>query len=427
MPPKLIYAIDFGTSNSLLAAATTDEVFAPIPLEPEGSEPSILRSLVYYLDNETAFYGKQAIDQYVANDMEGRLFRSLKRFLPNPHFTATRIGDKSYQLEEIIGGFLRELKARADRHFGQNVREVVFGRPAKFSADFDLDHLAQNRLRLAALEAGFHDIHFCPEPLAAAYDYRRQITEEKVLLVADMGGGTSDFTVLRLKPKTSRAMEVLSIGGLSVAGDAIDGSLMKAEIAPYFGSELSYQLPMSNNRLSMPADIRSKLQSPSEIALFTDIEMQEFLKLVQRSQVTGEDREKLERLFVLIEDNLGFQLFEEVEKTKKALCMQGTTVFEFDYPGIEVRHSLSYEDLMNSAEKKIDAIFETMDEVIQEAGMTYKDIDVVCLTGGTSKLPEVQRRLIEKLGETKIQTHQQFHSVIQGLVERAQEVLREQG
>src|SRR4051794_2158266 len=184
-----MYAIDFGTSNSLLAAANESGVHGPIALDPGSSDPSIMRSILYFPSGTACFFGQGALDEYIARGMQGRLVRSIKRFLPVRSFGATQIGSLKVTLEDLIGRFLSEMRARANAYFEADVDVVMLGRPALFSQDLGDDAYAQDRLERAALSAGFREVHFCPEPVAAAHAFRRGITTPKTVLVADFGGG----------------------------------------------------------------------------------------------------------------------------------------------------------------------------------------------------------------------------------------------
>src|SRR5690606_9576768 len=128
---------------------------------------------------------------------------------------------------------------------------VVLGRPARFSTDEGRDQLAQSRLEAAARLAGFKNIEFFAEPLAAAYDYRQGITRDKLVLVVDLGGGTSDFTVIKVSHGSQSQSEVLSLGGVSIAGDAVDGEIMTHKVAKHFGCDVKYRMPLSSNILTM--------------------------------------------------------------------------------------------------------------------------------------------------------------------------------
>src|SRR5688572_4221435 len=198
-----MYAIDFGTSNSLVAAASRSQSHPPIPLDPSADDPSLLRSILFFPEargpeGAQPRLGKAAIEAYVASGSRGRLVRSLKRFLPMRGFTRTTINSRTYSLEELIAIVLRALRERADRYFGARVTRALLGRPARFAASAEEDAFAEERLRRAALIAGFTQVEFCPEPVAAARDFAGELVRDTLLLVGDFGGGTSDYSLVMM-------------------------------------------------------------------------------------------------------------------------------------------------------------------------------------------------------------------------------------
>ncbi len=419
-----VYAIDFGTSNSLLAAANSHEVFAPIPLDPEAPDPSVLRSLLYYPNQNNCYFGTQAVEEYLHRDFQGRLIRSIKRFLPMRSFTGTFVEERPLKMEDIIGRFLREMRQRANAHFGVDVEAVVLGRPAKFSSVEADDALAQERLETSAKLAGFKSIEFCPEPVAAAREFRAQMAQEKLVFVADFGGGTSDFTVVRLGPRAYQSSDVLAVGGVAVAGDVLDGSLMRRRIAPHFGADVRYQAPMGSNFLTMPISLNEKLCAPAELAILRKQDTLQFLRNVQQWALEGEDKRKMDQLIILIEDQLGFGIFESIEATKRALSLSSTHNFLFEYPGVKVSELITRKNFDEYIQVPVQKILAEVDETLKSAGLRASDIDVLCCTGGTAKVGAIQEGLSDRFGAAKLQQHKNFHSVVQGLAEQAREMSR---
>jgi hypothetical chaperone protein len=428
MPPAFVpemYAIDFGTSNSLLAAANRKEVCAPIPLDERAQDPSVFRSILFYSDDAAWSFGAGALSDYVAQGMRGRFIRSIKRFLPIASFSDTRIGSRKVLLEELVGMFLREMRKRANAHFGCDVRRVMLGRPARFSDDDQADALAEARLRSAAEFAGFEDIHFCPEPLAAAYDFGSTKPGANTFLVADFGGGTSDYTVARLDPTRADALEVLAIGGVAQAGDAFDGALMRNGIAEHFGSRVRYQVPFGSNWLEMPSPLMERLCSPADICWLARRDVTEFLRSVRAGSSSDADKLHLDQLLCLIEDSLGFQIFEAIEQQKRELSTHESATFRFEYPGIDIRESMTRARFEAASARVSGSILERLDRTLERAGLTASDIDRVCSTGGTAKVPVIKHGLEARFGADKLQGLSSFHAVIQGLAERARVLLNQ--
>lgn len=413
-----LYAIDFGTSNSLLCGVRPDGVDEPMPLDPAAADPSVFRSILFFSETTEQYFGGAALDRYVAEGMRGRFLRSLKRFLPMPSFEETRIGGKAVKLEELIGIFLREMRQRANRHYGVDVKRALFGRPARFSDSDENDALAEQRLATAAGFAGFDEVYFCPEPIAAAYDFRSRLTEPKVVLVADFGGGTSDYTVARLTPGETE-VEVLAVGGVSIAGDAFDGSIMRHKVSRHFGSDVKYKVPFGSNVLSMPRPLMESLCSPAETCLLAQRDIMQFLRDIKSGSLGENDKQHIDQLICLVEDSLGFQLFESIEHAKRQLSDHEATELRFDYPGIDISEIIQRREFQSFSAPQADAILASLDRTLEASGLGASGIDLVCCTGGTARVAALASGIQDRFGPEKLVRLRSLHSVIQGLGERA--------
>jgi hypothetical chaperone protein len=417
-----VFAIDFGTSNSLLAAAGGGRVFAEAPLDPGAEDPTVLRSALYFLGAEAPAFGVAAPREFVKNGLRGRLIRSIKRHLPSPSFTATRIGDRSRTLPELVGMFLTTMRERACRHFGTDVDRVVLGRPARFSANEREDALAEERLREAARLSGFRDVTLCPEPVAAAYDFAEELTEPRTVLVADLGGGTSDFSLVRLGHGAFRPEDVLSVGGVPVAGDAIDGSLVRARVAPELGSNARYRAPFGGNELTMPRDLVDLLCSSADLTLVDRRRVLERVANMRAGLIDPDEAELLERYAAVVEDGVGFQLFEAVEHAKRTLSDAERARIELDYPGVELSLEVTKPELARAAAPLVDRIVGALDETLRSANLAPSAVDIVSLTGGTSRMPLLEHALRTRLPSAKFHRLKSFHSVVRGLARKAAEL-----
>lgn len=414
-----IYAIDFGTTNSLLAAANAEEIHAPISLEPEARDASILRSVLYFPTAQQCFYGARAIREYTAAGGQGRLIRSIKKHLPSRSFIGTHIDERPMNLEDLIGTFLGEMRSRANAYFQTDVTRVLLGRPARFAADDADDLRAQYRLERSARSAGFTEISFCPEPVAAAREFRSTLREKKIVLVGDFGGGTSDFTVLQMHDGPFEGRDVLSIGGVSVAGDAFDSALMRRHIGKHFGTEVKYKVPFGNNVLTMPPALMEKICTPADASLLQTADAMTFLRNLKDWSLGDSDERAIEQLLTFVEDRLGFQVFESIEQTKRALSEAERATFHYEYPTIEVDEVIERNAFEQSSASATDAIVRELDATLLRAGLTPEQVDIVCCTGGTARLPAVENALATRFGAAKLTQFQNFHSVILGLTEQA--------
>lgn len=412
-------AIDFGTSNSLVGAHHDGKRVEALPLDPLATDPTLMRTLLYFRDADVCFYGAGAIQKYIEDDMEGRLFRSFKSHLPNHNYLGTFVGNRQLRLENMIGIFLLELKKRAEEKLGKNVDSAVIGRPARYAMDASADNFALHRMTKAAEFAGFKKIEFVPEPLAAALDMRRGLTQEKLVIVGDFGGGTSDFTLIRIGPYAFKKEHVLSIDGCPLAGDALDSVFMSQRLNEWFGAKASYRVSLGNNVLTMPATVSERLNKPAHIVHLKEPATYEFIKQVKKGALSAKDKAAIERLFLLIEDQQIFSYFEHIEKTKRALSDNDTAEFSFDYPGLEMTVGFRRSDFVTWSQDVKGRIFKALDECLRQAGVTAEQVDLVCLTGGSAQVPLIRQELQARFGPEKLQTQSHFHSVLSGLIESA--------
>lgn len=416
-------AIDFGTSNSLVAAATAQGHSDPLPIDPRHDDPTILRSVLYSPARQEWDFGEEAVSRYYEMGAEGRIFRSLKKFLPDPLFSGTQVHGIFYSLEDLLGRLMRNIRERAQQHLQLELKSVLLGHPALFSAQPHLHKQALTRLEKAAHLAGFDTVAFCPEPVAAAQHFAGSLDQARTVLIADFGGGTSDFTIVRMRPEGFSAKDVLSLGGLSIAGDAFDASIMEHVVAPSFGSRIEYKVPFGTNILSLPKALVRKMCSPADLLLLGRADYLEFFKRLDDWSVDPNDGIKLDRLRILVEERQGYHLFQCIEEAKKGMSLDESSLIHYQYPGIDLQLPLYRTEFRQFSGNLVQAIMKSLDATVQEAGLKFSDIDTVCCTGGTARLGAVQEALGQRFEAHKLQQHMPFHAVINGLAERAVRLL----
>jgi hypothetical chaperone protein len=414
------YAIDFGTSNSLLSYVSPTGDITPIKLE---SGANVLRSLLYTPENNKWFFGNEAIQEYVNHEGEGRFFRSIKKFLPEPSYNGTIVFNRNMNISEMVAVFLKEMRVRANKVTGLNVEKLVLGRPALYSLTKEHDLLAEERMRKAAEIAGFKEIVFCPEPIAAGLDYNTSANNEKIVIIADFGGGTSDFTLMKIHQGKYSQEDILGLSGIFSAGDALDGIMMRDFISPHFGSRFEYTIPGGNNVLKFPKNLLTKICSPAHITHLREKDTWEFLQHIEKFALSAADSQKMQQLFTLVECQLGFPLFHEIEKTKIKLGKNSEFNFEYNFPGIQIVQAVTKAGYEGSVTPTVDDIMSTMMDVFKQSGLTPNDVDEVILTGGTSQFPLIQARLESVFGKQKLYEHNIYQSVVNGLAQYARKLL----
>jgi hypothetical chaperone protein len=419
MNNQITLGIDFGTSNSLVGGWANGKRIEALALDPGAPDPTLMRTLLYFPHQDLCYYGFEAVRNYLDNEMEGRFFRSFKSHLPNRSYLGTMLNNRVLSLENLIGIFLLELRKRAENLLQAEVTSAVIGRPARYSMDPVEDEFALHRMKKAAEFAGFKNFEFVPEPLAAAFDYRRQLHNEKIVLIGDFGGGTSDFTLIRIGPEKFKKDDVLGLDGCALAGDALDSLFMSQSLSEFFGAKARYKVSMGRNILTMPPAITTRLNQPAHIVHLREKATYEFIRDVQKGALADSDKAAIARLLLLVDDQQIFSVFEEIEKTKRGLSKSEKSGFAFDYPGLEIKAEFSrpqFEDWANGVHEKI---FSALDRCLEQAGLRSDQVDLVCLTGGSAQVPLLKNEFEKRFGPERLQTQSHFHSVLSGLIESA--------
>ncbi|WP_136806241.1 Hsp70 family protein [Desulfosediminicola flagellatus] len=415
----IAFGIDFGTSNSSLSINVDGKTQA-IDLDDSNDNTKLLRSIIFYdYFEHTYFFGQHAIDRYIETDADGRYIQSVKSYLPDLSFKDTQIGGRTFTLEKIISLILEKIKMAGESQIGCEVDDVVIGRPVIFSEIEDEENMAQERLIAAAKLAGFKNIHLEYEPIAAAMCYEQQVaaTDEQVVLVCDFGGGTSDFSVIKvgknhIGQNHDRKQDILSLGGIYIGGDTLDSLLMWEEVATEFGKNVKLSYPMSNSLVNMPLSIMSKLKKWHLTPLLNTPKM---IKVLREIKGYADQPQYIENLLSLIENNYGYTLFKAIEKTKIDLSsMNNSSINYVDY-NISIHRPITIERYNAIITHAINKIENCIIETVSDAGLRLGDIDKVILTGGTSNVSLISTFLDSTFGPQKTIKTDTFTSVGQGL------------
>lgn len=412
--------LDFGTTNSAIASATGSDVrLASI----EGA--STFRTVLYFDPHElvggrpAVLAGPFAIERYLSGDGSGRLIQSIKSHLASRLFERTMVFGRTFTLPELVALFLDRLFTSAERDLGPLDRKrVVVGRPVRYASAErkEDDDLAIARMREGLALVGIEDPIFEPEPLAAAFSYERTLDHDELVLVADFGGGTSDFCLLRLGPRRRGVSEVLAIDGVGIAGDAFDGEVVTHAIAPSLGLGSRYRrrLPTGDDSLEMPTWIYTKLRRWHHLSFLKSRETMTLLDDLRKQSL---EPEKVRALLHVVENDLGFHLYRTVEKTKLQLSQQSEAELLFDEPKIEAKVSrAAFDEWIANPLGEIGA---ALDRTLHKASVSPKDVDAVFMTGGTSLVPAVRQLFAKRFGEQKLRSGNELVSVALGLALRA--------
>ncbi len=415
--------IDFGTTNSSIARRTPDGVEL-VRFGAAGAESFSSRSLLYLEKSPKGILsssGPEAIARYLAahleNDHPGRLVQSLKSYLSVRTLTGTEVFGRPYTLEDLISRILTDLRLRAEKQFGGPVRSATVGRPVRFvgAENVEDEAFALDRLRRAFVRAGFEEIEFELEPLAAAYAYEKTLDHNETILIGDFGGGTSDFSVVNVGPD-ARTRKVLGSAGLGFAGDAFDARMVRNLISPALGSRSMAQ-GLNKTLPAVPAWIYANLERWHYLSF---LRTRNVLEILTSARKRAMEPEKIEALQALIDEDLGYQLHQAVQRTKNALSRAETAEFNFSGPEagtLDLHASVTRAEFEGWIEPELEAIAETVEGLLKQVGVEGSGIDRVFLTGGTSFVPAV-RRIFERRFPGRVTAGNEFTSVAEGLALR---------
>lgn len=379
--------LDFGTSNSTVGWVRPG---APTLLPLEDDKTTLPSVIFFHAEDPLVSYGRAALADYLAG-YEGRMMRSLKSLLGTSMMDdSTEVMGQAMPFRKLLAHFIGELKGRAERAAGREFTAAVLGRPVHFiDEDPVADQLAEDTLAGIARDAGFRDIAFQYEPIAAAFDYEAGIGAEELVLVVDIGGGTSDFSLVRLSPerarRTDRRDDILASAGVHIGGTDFDRALSLASVMPLLGlgSEL-------RNGKAMPSGQYFDLASWHTINL---VYTRKAWSIVMDNYRDAADTEKLDRLIRLIRDRAGHWLAIQVEAAKIALSTDMETVVDLHRISPETTLTVTRGDFDGAIDKLVGKAQETVQEMLKTAGVSVDDVDTVLFTGGSSSVPLLREKM----------------------------------
>lgn len=445
----LAVGLDFGTTNSSIAVADGESValvrFPTTAVAGTGADGTTdtFRSVLYFDPEELgpdrrprSVAGPLAIEQYLAADGQGRLLQSLKSYVASRLFKSTNVYGRVYTLEGLIGLIARDLRRGALAAYGELPPKIVVGRPVRFVGSRDPDEEAADaevaagstvddetytlgRLRQALELGGFPEVEFEYEPVAAAYHYEGRLSRDELVLIADFGGGTSDFCLMRVGPgvraRGRTRGDILGTEGVALAGDAFDSRIVRNLVAPLLGRGSHYRT--LGKRMPVPPWLYGRLERWHHLS---------FLKTPETLSLLGEIRRGAEQpgaiaaLQHLIENDLGFRLYQVVERAKVELSHKDQTVLRFRDGPIVIDKELRRSELEGWIAPELRSIAEAVERLLQRTGIAPEDVDAVFLTGGSSLVPAVRSIFTARFGPERIRSGGELTSVASGLSRRAQ-------
>ncbi len=405
----LVLGIDFGTSNSACALIDAQGGLRVIPLD--GAKAEMPTALFFASETHTVLYGAEAMQAYL-NGTEGRLLRSLKSLLGSGLMDEyTAVGDKSIRFFDIVVLFFKELKRRCEAHVGQPLTHAMLGRPVHFVDDnAERDLLAQETLGRAATEAGFTHIAYQLEPIAAALDYEQRVTKETTALVVDIGGGTSDFTVIRLNPARStqgdRSADILATTGVHIGGTDFDRLLDLATVMPHLG----YKHVGTGGRI-VPSSVFFDLSTWHLIHQAYTRKAMHFAKELWTDYT---DQTLHRRLMDALEEQHGHRMLASVEAAKIACSISGQSApVQLDFLDRSLSPAVDAVGMETALHTSLAQVVQCAQDCVAAAGL--QAVDAVYLTGGSSALRTLIEALRQAMPNATLVEGNRFGGVAAGL------------
>lgn len=435
--------LDWGTTNSS-AAVYDGRTVQLLPLDPINASPTVLRSALFISREGEVSLGRAAIDRYtegnVGREVEyrrvyvgtteltfadigtvqqalftdvdanapGRLFVSIKLALADPTYSSTNVFGARWTVEELVALMLQRITQRVRDETGEDVDEIVIGRPVHYSAEPRNDQIAIERMRAAAELAGLRNVRFLAEPTAAALTYTRRQNRTQHVLVFDFGGGTLDVTITRIEPDGTRT--VVATDGVPVGGDLLDQRVVMGKLHPHFGAGAE----LGPRRLPLPAFLLDHLAGWQTIV---EMHNPRTLDIIEEAIRSSNRPQQLRALRALVRENYGLPLYEMVERTKRELSDAERVTLALHVGDIQFDEPLERWDFERLIGPDVRAVDACIDRTLAAAGLVAKNVDVVLRTGGSSRVPRFVRLLADKFGSDRLLDDGQdiFTSVATGL------------
>ena len=438
---SLKVGIDFGTSNSGVAIYDGTQVKL-LPIDARNLMPEVVKTILYITKDHRYYIGQEAIELYYRHNVNrqrryvkkwvgeleyrgsdmyyvrdiytyvdelnpGRLLQFIKSALRSEGYEGTQVFDRYYSLVDIIAVYLRELKVRTEALLGKSIHAVTLGRPVKFSTLPEQDMKAEENLREAAHQAGFTQVDFELEPVAAALFYEMSLPRPQNVLIFDFGGGTLDITIMRLGD--SRHQQVYATNGIGIAGSDFDRAIIQKRMLPHFGlgrSDVDYETLGLINAVADWA-VLPELSTPITRT-----------RLAQAIQA-GQAAPRLKALETLIFNDLAFSFYNVVETAKINLSGQGAVVIRLEDEGIDLWELYTRHQFEKDIRAHVEQIEKVVLDSVAASGLEARQIDAVVKTGGSSSIPAFTAMLERLFTPEKVKASDTFNSVTAGLAIRA--------
>ncbi|MCV0425849.1 MAG: Hsp70 family protein [Roseibium sp.] len=408
--------LDFGTSNTVAVQAGGDRPTQAVSFKDGDENFTSLPTVLSFLDRGAARAlnaeaGPWAIRQFLESYGDVRFIQSLKTFAASAVFKGTGVFGVRFEFEDLMATFLKCAFERAGTTFDPSATRLVVGRPVEFAGYNPDQELTMARYRKAFRKVGFEDILFVMEPVGAAFSYAQSLDRDTTILVADLGGGTTDYSIMRFETEAGHLKATpLGRGGIGVAGDTFDYRIIDNVVLPKLGKGSSYQ--SMGKTLEIPPNLFSNFARWHMLSIFkTSDDFKEMKKLVRWCL----EPEKIELFIDLVDEDQGYPLYKSVSETKALLSFEDEAEFSFASLGPDFKASVARKNFENWIAPDLKKMDKALDATLEKAGLDENDIDRVFMTGGTSFVPAVRRQFANRFGQERISGGDELTSVANGL------------
>jgi hypothetical chaperone protein len=410
--------LDFGTTNTVLALATGGSETQSMTFESSVGTTDTMRTALSFMKDPVVGAqalkveaGQAAIRQFIDNPGDCRFLQSIKTFAASALFQGTLIFARRHAFDDLMEIFLRRLKAYAGEAWPAETARIIAGRPVQFAGASPDPALALERYNAALTRLGFPEIHYVYEPVAAAYYFAQTLKSDATVLVADFGGGTTDYSLIRFERKAGR-LSATPIGhsGVGIAGDHFDSRMIEHLVAPEIGKGTYFK--SFDKLLEVPSGYYANFARWNQLSIFKTTREFTDLKSLVRSAVAPE---KLELFIDLVEHDEGYPLYQAISATKMALSTSDEAEFNFAPLGAAGRKTVKRADFEQWVAPDLARIEGALDEVLEKTDTAPETIDKVFLTGGTSFVPAVRRIFTNRFDAGKIESGGELLSIAHGL------------
>jgi hypothetical chaperone protein len=411
-PLPAVLGFDFGTTNSVAAIARGGQSNLVHLSGPLGADP-VFRSALCFWEDEARISveaGPWAIAEYLGDPEGSRFIQSFKTVAASQSFEHATIFDRRYRFEDLGRVFVEKMRRHSSGLLDGAAARVVVGRPVVYAGHRADEGLARRRYDAVFARLGT-EVHYVYEPMGAAYSFAAGISEPATVLVADFGGGTSDFSVVRIAAPGARKRCVpLGHAGVGIAGDRFDYRILDNLVMPLLGKGGFYR--SFDKVLEIPGGYFSDFADWSRLALMRNRKTLSELDKLRRAAL---DPQPIERMIAVVEQELGYRLYEAVGQVKRDLSSVDSACFRFSGAGLSIEAEVTRDQFETWISPDIARIEESVSQALSSAGVRADQVDRVFLTGGTSLIPRIRRMFEDRFGSGRIASGNELTSIAHGL------------